>query len=693
MHILHIALGGCLTAPTVRYGITEDTGGHIAYVLGAAYAQAARADVSRVDIVTRAFRGAGFDPVHGCPLQKVTSKINIRRLKGRAPGYAAKEALAAELPALKDAFLAELRAMERKPDVIHAHFADAAELAVVARAVLGIPFVYTPHSLGLGKKDHAGAAEDAAFRTRIAQESAALRNADATIVSSRDEAECQVAAYDAAAEARVHQIAPGVTRLPGTAVAGTADAEALIAPFLDAPEKPMVLAIARPVRRKNLGLLAAAYAATPALHDNANLVILAGQQVEGIGAAEETQAVLEELHAAAALPEMRGRIAMPAEHGPEIVHQMYRLAARRRGVFVNPALHEPFGLTLLEAAVHGLPVVATRAGGPSDIVARLQNGRLTDPADGVRLAAAAAELLRDEAAWDRAARNGGAAQEIFNWDNWAAGAMRTYRLVTAPQGLRTRRGGPMLVSDLDNTLTGCREGARAFSAWLARSGARFAIATGRSISQARRVLAAWDLPEPEAFITAVGTEIHLRGRSGRMQLCEAFARRISADWQRGLVEAEIRRHGTRWQPEIEQRRWKFGLLGTAKEAELLRAAFDEAGLRAKVVHSHGNLIDVIPAQAGKDWAACCLAEELGIPRSALIAAGDSGNDSDLLRGSRRAILVANAAPETARLAELPNVYRSRRRHAHGVLEGLDRWQAAAAGLRPLAAPVTEGLSA
>ena len=38
-------------------------------------------------------------------------------------------------------------------------------------------------------------------------------------------------------------------------------------------------------------------------------------------------------------------------------------AAIYKGVFVNPALTEPFGLTLLEAAASGLPVVATRAAG------------------------------------------------------------------------------------------------------------------------------------------------------------------------------------------------------------------------------------------------------------------------------------------------------------------------------------------
>lgn len=43
-----------------------------------------------------------------------------------------------------------------------------------------------------------------------------------------------------------------------------------------------------------------------------------------------------------------------------------------RGVFVNPALQEPFGLTVIEAAAHGVPTVATKNGGP---VVRLGGGQ------------------------------------------------------------------------------------------------------------------------------------------------------------------------------------------------------------------------------------------------------------------------------------------------------------------------------
>ena len=54
------------------------------------------------------------------------------------------------------------------------------------------------------------------------------------------------------------------------------------------------------------------------------------------------------------------------------ISDIYLLAKSTKGVFVNIALQEPFGLTLIEAAVHGAPIVATRHGGPVDIIATLR---------------------------------------------------------------------------------------------------------------------------------------------------------------------------------------------------------------------------------------------------------------------------------------------------------------------------------
>jgi sucrose-phosphate synthase len=66
---------------------------------------------------------------------------------------------------------------------------------------------------------------------------------------------------------------------------------------------------------------------------------------------------------------------------------------------VNVAFTEPFGLTLLEAAACGLPVVATNQGGPVDIVGNLRNGRVVNPEDMPMVQAAIREIVSNDTLW------------------------------------------------------------------------------------------------------------------------------------------------------------------------------------------------------------------------------------------------------------------------------------------------------
>ncbi|MFQ5619172.1 MAG: universal stress protein [Rhodospirillales bacterium] len=65
---------------------------------------------------------------------------------------------------------------------------------------------------------------------------------------------------------------------------------------------------------------------------------------------DSSQRVLTEILLLVDRYDLYGKIAYPKHHRAEDVPLFYRLAATSRGVFVNPALTEPFGLTLLEAA-------------------------------------------------------------------------------------------------------------------------------------------------------------------------------------------------------------------------------------------------------------------------------------------------------------------------------------------------------
>lgn len=664
MHICHLALGGCLTAPHVNYGVTEDTGGHIAYILGAARAQAAREDVTSVQIVTRAFDEPTLGAVHAQTDQQVGRKLAIRRLWTAQRGYLSKEKLAAEIPALTAAFLADLAAAKRLPDVIHAHFADAAEMALAARDRFGIPVIYTPHSLALSKS---GGAEDS---RRVGAERRALEEADAVVLSSRDEAERQVAAYGAGAQARVHRISPGVS-LRRPAAPGR-EAKVLDG-RLDDPARPMLLAVARPVARKNLATLARVYAESRALQQRANLVILAGQHGEALQANAEARRELAQLHDILDTPALAGKVALPPRHAQEDVAALYESAARGQGVFVNLALHEPFGLTMLEAAVHGLPVVATQEGGPADIVADLGHGLCVPPRDGEAIEEALLKLLDDRDLWAGCAEAGRENVARYDWSHWAEGVARICAEIRAPRPAPTAQ--MMLASDIDNTLTGCVPSAALFGAWIDRDAPLFAVATGRSLTEARRILRDWDLPTPQVFITSVGTEIYLPDDAGRLRLDTAFAAKIDQSWQREKVRRALEECGFDWQPAVEQRRWKLSGYGDLRTARRIERHFTRRGIAAQIVASHGRLIDVLPRAAGKGPAVCAAAKRLGVPMGQVVVAGDSGNDFDMLQaveaGLGRGILVGNAMDGLRERLRGRGLYHARAAHAAGVLEGLE----------------------
>ena len=123
-----------------------------------------------------------------------------------------------------------------------------------------------------------------------------------------------------------------------------------------------------------------------------------------------------------------GNLAMPKRHDATVeAPVLYRLAASGRGVFANVAFTEPFGLTLLEAAASGLPVVATDQGGPSEIVPRLQNGILVSPHDRAAIQLGLRELLLEPRRWKEASLRG--IRNVRALYGWSAHARRYVELV------------------------------------------------------------------------------------------------------------------------------------------------------------------------------------------------------------------------------------------------------------------------
>ncbi|MCJ2132226.1 HAD-IIB family hydrolase [Methylobacterium sp. E-045] len=673
MFVLHIALQGCLRGDDVAYGLTADTGGHIRYLLDLVRACAGDTAADRIVIATRLFESAlGAD--YAVPEEAVSGKVTIVRLASASPDYLPKEALHGEVASFAEALVAWIAAQPVRPAILHAHYADAAAVAALVEDRLGIPFVFTAHSLGRVKARAMGrpSNDTPSLAHRIAAEETALARAALVIASSRDEGEVQYATYAAYDPGRIRVLPPGSDLARFHAARTCPRVDASIDRFLREPGKPALLALARPVARKNLAALVTAYGESPELQARANLVLVAGTRDDlddldgGMAETMRDLLVLIDRH------DLYGRVAYPKTHRPDDVPALYAYARERGGVFVNPALNEPFGLTLIEASAAGLPLVATDSGGPNDIVETCGNGLLVDPRDPAEIARACLRILTEPGLRDRYVAGGERAAAAYDWDRHA---LRYHALLRALAAAEAPPSPPrqLLICDIDNTLVGCDAGLTAFRQWRSEQEClAFGVATGRSFHSAMAILEQQASPRPQVMITSVGSEIyHLDANGVSYTADRSWRDAVSRGWSREEVRAVLGQVPDLVpQGPLEQRPHKLSYFGDAATARRVRGRLDAAGLAASIIHSHGRYLDVLPPAASKGTAVDHVRALYGLAEGNVFVAGDSGNDVEMLRVRRQAIIVANFSDDLATHAALGHSYVASASHARGVIEGV-----------------------
>ena len=232
----------------------------------------------------------------------------------------------------------------------------------------------------------------------------------------------------------------------------------------------------------------------------------------------------------------------------------------------------------------------------------------------------------------------------------------------------------MIVCDIDNTLIGNEAALCRFLEVLEqqREETIFAVATGRVLKSARKVLREWGVPAPDVMITAVGSEIHY----GQVRLVEdvGWARHIAHRWERDRLRRLLEQlPDLKLQPDRDQRQFKLSYFVDRDKAPIVRHVrrlLKQNRLSAQVIYSHDAYLDLLPHRASKGEAVRYLALRWGLHLENVLGAGDSGNDAEMFRIGAKGVVVGNHARELEALRGTPNIYFAQADHADGILEGM-----------------------
>jgi hypothetical protein len=241
----------------------------------------------------------------------------------------------------------------------------------------------------------------------------------------------------------------------------------------------------------------------------------------------------------------------------------------------------------------------------------------------------------------------------------------------------------LFASDIDNTLTGDRKALNSLRAELDEMRANkelfLILSTGRRLPQIIDGIQEEGIPEPDAVVSQVGTEIYMPPLQEDTEPLGVWKDYLMQDFSREEAESFLEGvEGVVMQPDIYNTPLKVSCyLDSAPDpdtaAEVIRERAEASSGLYQVVYSSGRDLDIIPAAAGKGKAIRFLISFLNIEAEKTVVAGDSGNDKSMFDEFEHGIIVANAKPELKALRnEHPGtgLYFAKAEYAAGVREGL-----------------------
>ena len=199
-------------------------------------------------------------------------------------------------------------------------------------------------------------------------------------------------------------------------------------------EKPIIFAMSRLDYIKNISGLVEWYGENKQLQSLANIFLVAGFVDESLSKDKEEIKQIRKIHTLIDTFNLEGKIRWVEKQSYKNFNgELYRYIADQRGVFVQPALFEGFGLTVIEAMISGLPTFATQNGGPREIIEDGVSGFHLDPDHGQEAAITICNFFKqcqDEPEyWEKISQEGiKRVKEKYTWELYASRLMTLSRI-------------------------------------------------------------------------------------------------------------------------------------------------------------------------------------------------------------------------------------------------------------------------
>ncbi|HMA62650.1 MAG TPA: sucrose synthase [bacterium] len=190
-------------------------------------------------------------------------------------------------------------------------------------------------------------------------------------------------------------------------------------------EKPLLFLMSRLDKIKNVTGFIREYGKSDRLRELTNVFVIGGYLDINKSNDDEEREEIEMMHQLFDEYDLYDQVRWTnLQSDKNLVGELYRYIADRRGAFIQPGFYETFGLTIVEAMISGLPTIATLYGGPREIIVDGKSGFHIDPNNNEEMIEIITDFFekvnKDEDYWHQISKGGiKRVNEKYTWKQYA----------------------------------------------------------------------------------------------------------------------------------------------------------------------------------------------------------------------------------------------------------------------------------